>query len=319
MKIMVTGGAGFIGSNVVDGYVQAGHKVVVVDDLSTGKKQNVNPEAKFYEMDIRSEDMDGLMENERPDVLNHHAAQISVPVSVSDPLLDADINIKGLLNLLEKAVKYRVRRFIFISSGGAIYGEAAQYPTSEDYPPKPLSPYAISKLVSEYYLGYYKHQYGLDFTILRYANIYGPRQIPQGEAGVVAIFMENLLKGEPSILNHYPDDQEGMTRDYCHVGDVVKANLEALSKGNGDFFNIGTGRGTKTLELYRIIYEAVGEIRPDISEELFTPLREPARPGDVTRSCLRVEKAKNGLGWIPKTGLKEGVRRTLKWWSDQSI
>ena len=319
MKIMVTGGAGFIGSNVADGYVQAGHQVVVVDDLSTGKKENVNPEAKFYEMDIRSEDMDGLMECERPDVLNHHAAQISVPVSVSDPLLDADINIKGLLNLLEKAVKYKVKRFVFISSGGAIYGEAAQYPTTEDYPPKPLSPYAISKLVSEYYLGYYKHQYGLDFTILRYANIYGPRQIPQGEAGVVAIFMENLLKGEPSILNHYPDDQEGMTRDYCYVGDVVEANLEALSKGNGDFFNIGTGRGTKTLELYRIIYEAVGEIRPDISEELFTPLREPARPGDVTRSCLRVEKAKNGLGWIPKTGLKEGVRRTLKWWSDQSI
>ena len=319
MKIMVTGGAGFIGSNVVDGYVQAGHQVVVVDDLSTGKKENVNPEAKFYEMDIRSEDMDGLMECERPDVLNHHAAQISVPVSVSDPLLDADINIKGLLNLLEKAVKYKVKRFVFISSGGAIYGEAAQYPTTEDYPPKPLSPYAISKLVSEYYLGYYKHQYGLDFTILRYANIYGPRQIPQGEAGVVAIFMENLLKEQPSILNHYPDDHEGMTRDYCYVGDVVKANLEALSKGNGDFFNIGTGRGTKTLELYRIICEAVGEIRPDISEELFTPLREPARPGDVTRSCLRVEKAKNGLGWIPKTGLKEGVRRTLKWWSDQSI
>ena len=319
MKIMVTGGAGFIGSNVADGYVQAGHQVVVVDDLSTGKKENVNPEAKFYEMDIRSEDMDGLMECERPDVLNHHAAQISVPVSVSDPLLDADINIKGLLNLLEKAVKYKVKRFVFISSGGAIYGEAAQYPTTEDYPPKPLSPYAISKLVSEYYLGYYKHQYGLDFTILRYANIYGPRQIPQGEAGVVAIFMENLLKGEPSILNHYPDDQEGMTRDYCYVGDVVEANLEALSKGNGDFFNIGTGRGTKTQELYRIIYGAVGEIRPDISEELFTPLREPARPGDVTRSCLRVEKAKNGLGWIPKTGLKEGVRRTLKWWSDQSI
>jgi len=316
MKILVTGGAGFIGSNVVDGYLQAGHQVVVVDNLYTGKRENVNPKAKFCEMDIRSEEVDGLMEAERPDVLNHHAAQISVPESVADPLLDADINIKGLLNLLEKAVKYKVKKFIFISSGGAIYGEATQYPTSEDYPPRPLAPYAISKLISEYYLAFYRHQYGLDYTTLRYANIYGPRQIPHGEAGVVAIFMENLLKGECSILNHYSEDKEGMIRDYCYVGDVVEANIEALSKGNGDFFNIGAGRGTKTLELYRIIYEAVREIRPDISEELSTPLREPARPGDITRSCLRVEKAQNGLGWIPKTGLKEGIRQTLQWWSN---
>jgi UDP-glucose 4-epimerase len=165
------------------------------------------------------------------------------------------------LNLLEKAVKQKVNKFIFISSGGAIYGEATEYPTSEDYPPKPLSPYAISKLISEYYLGYYNHQYGLDYTVLRYANIYGPRQIPHGEAGVVAIFMENLLKGEQSTLNHFPEEEEGMVRDYCYVGDVVEANLGALSKGNGGFFNVGTGRGTKTLQLYRIIYEAVREMR----------------------------------------------------------
>ena len=317
MKIMVTGGAGFIGSNVVDGYLGAGHQVVVVDNLFTGKRENVNPEAKFYEVDIRSEEMEGVIKREQPDVLNHHAAQISVPISVTDPLLDADINIKGLLNLLEKAVKQKVNKFIFISSGGAIYGEATEYPTSEDYPPKPLSPYAISKLISEYYLGYYNHQYGLDYTVLRYANIYGPRQIPHGEAGVVAIFMENLLRGEQSTLNHFPEEEEGMVRDYCYVGDVVEANLGALSKGNGGFFNVGTGRETKTLQLYRIIYEAVREMRPDISEALFTPVSEPARPGDVTRSCLKVEKAENGLDWVPKTSLEEGIRRTFKWWSNR--
>ncbi len=316
MKIMVTGGAGFIGSNVVDGYLKAGHEVVVVDNLLTGKRENINPEAKFYEMDIRSEKMQGILESERPDVLNHHAAQISVPISVADPLLDADINIKGLLNLLEKSAKQQVNKFIFISSGGAIYGEATEYPTSERYPPKPLSPYAISKLISEYYLAYYKHQYGLDYTVLRYANIYGPRQIPHGEAGVVAIFMENLLKGEPSTLNHFPGDAEGMVRDYCYVGDVVAANVKALSKGNGEFFNVGTGKGTKTLQLYRIIYEAVREMRADISEDLFNPARGPARPGDITRSCLKVGKAKDGLGWVPKTSLEEGIRRTLQWWSD---
>jgi UDP-glucose 4-epimerase len=317
MKIMVTGGAGFIGSNVVDGYLKAGHQVVVVDSLFTGKRENVNPEAKFYEMDIRSEEMGGVIESERPDVLNHHAAQISVPISVSDPLLDADINIKGLLNLLEKAVKHNVNKVIFISSGGAIYGEAAEYPTSEGYPPKPLSPYAISKLISEYYLTYYNHQYGLDYTVLRYANIYGPRQIPHGEAGVVAIFMENLLKGEPSTLNHFPDDAEGMVRDYCYVEDVVEANSMALSKGNGEYFNVGTGKGTKTLQLYRIIYEAVREMQPDISEALFTPVQELARPGDITRSCLKVERAEKGLGWVAKTRLQEGIRRTLQWWSNR--
>ncbi len=315
MKIMVSGGAGFIGSNVVDTYVRAGYQVAVVDDLSSGKKENVHPEANFYETDIRSEEMDGIFELERPDVLNHHAAQISVPASVSDPLLDADINIKGFLNLLEKAVKYRVKKCIFISSGGAIYGEADEYPTSETYLPKPLSPYAVAKFASEYYLAYYKHQYGLSFTTLRYANVYGPRQIPHGEAGVVAIFMNNLLNRKPCTLNHFPEDPKGMIRDYCYVGDVAEASLLALNKGNGDFFNIGTGIETKTLGLYRIIYETVREIRPDLPEELAVPATALARPGDVKRSCLKVEKAENGLGWHPKTDLREGIRQTLKWWA----
>lgn len=313
MKILVTGGAGFIGSNVVDGYIREGHRVIVVDNLYTGKKANINPKAKFYPLDIRSKEIAPMMEKEKPDILNHHAAQISVPISVTDPVLDAEINLQGLLNLLENAIKYEVKKVIFISSGGAIYGEASQYPTSEDYPPTPLSPYAISKFSSEHYLNYYHHQYGLDYTILRYANIYGPRQIPHGEAGVVSIFMDNLLKGKRSTLNHFEDDPEGMIRDYCYVGDVVKANIEALTKGSCESINIGTGRGTKTLELYQTVYKTLKASNPQLLEELATLDKQQARPGDIRRSCLVVEKARKQLGWIPETDLKEGIKKTFEW------
>ncbi len=318
MKILVTGGAGFIGSNVVDGYIREGHKVVVVDNLYTGKKANINPKAKFYPLDIRSKEIEDLMEKERPAVLNHHAAQISVPVSVADPVLDAEINLTGLLNLLEKGIKSGINKIIFISSGGAVYGEASQYPTSEEYAPTPLSPYAISKFSSEHYLRYYHHQYGLDYTILRYANIYGPRQVPHGEAGVVSIFMNNLLNGKRSTLNHFKGDPEGMIRDYCYVGDVVKANIKALKQGNGEIFNIGTGIGTKTSELYHTVYEVFKESGLDLSETLSTLERQPARPGDIRRSCLMIEKARGELEWIPETDLKEGIRQTLKWRTAES-
>lgn len=313
MRIMVTGGAGFIGSNVVDLYIKEGHEVVVVDDLSSGKRENLNPEAVFYHEDIRSPEIGRIIKNERIEVLNHHAAQISVPASVADPVRDADINIRGFLNLIENSVKYGIRKCIFISSGGAIYGEAAEYPTSEDYPPMPLSPYALSKFASEYYLGYYRHQYGLEYTILRYANIYGPRQIPLGEAGVVSIFITNLMRNETSILYHFPDDPHGMIRDYCYVEDIVRANIEALTKGDGDKFNIGTGRETKTLELYKIIYNSVKKTRPNISERLAVPDRKKARSGDITRSCLLVEKAHRILGWRHETDLQEGIGLTLRW------
>jgi UDP-glucose 4-epimerase len=314
VKILVTGGAGFIGSNVVDGYIKAGHDVVVVDNLFTGKGSNVNPGAKFYRMDIRSEEMEFIISREKPEVINHHAAQISVPASVEDPLLDADINIKGFLNLLEKAVKNGVKKVIFSSSGGAIYGEAKEFPTSEAYPPKPLSPYAITKFSSECYLVYYHYQYGLEYSVLRYSNVYGPRQIPYGEAGVVAIFMNHLLENKPSVLNHFPDEPDGMIRDYCYVGDVVKANLKALSRGKRERINIGSGRATRTVELYTIIYEEVRKIRPDLSPTLAVPERRHARPGDLKRSCLLVGKAGEVLGWTPETGLKEGIRLTLEWW-----
>jgi UDP-glucose 4-epimerase len=314
MKIMITGGAGFIGSNVVDGYIKKGHTVVIIDNLFTGKKENLNPAATFYKVDIRSPEIAKIIEKERPEVINHHAAQISVPASVEDPCFDADVNVKGLLNILEASRKNGVRKFVFISSGGAIYGEADQYPTTEDYSPKPLSPYAITKLVSEYYLSYYHHQWDLAYTILRYANIYGPRQIPHGEAGVVAIFMTHLMNNQTCTLYHFPNEPSGMIRDYCFVGDVVKANLLALDQGENDIFNIGTEEGTNTLDLFQVIFEEVKRVKTDLDNRLQEPKRELARPGDITKSCLVAEKASSGLGWSPETSLTEGIRATLEWY-----
>jgi len=313
MKILVTGGAGFIGSNVVDGYIREGHEVLVMDNLSTGKRSNVNPDAEFHELDIRSQEMEAFLERERPEIINHHAAQISVPASVSDPVLDADINIKGLLNLLQGGVKAGVKKVIFISSGGAIYGEAEEYPTTENYLPKPLSPYAVSKYASEHYLSYYGHEHALQYTTLRYANVYGPRQIPHGEAGVVAIFMDNVMNGRRSVLNHFPDRPEGMVRDYCFVGDVVKANILALTKGTGEFVNIGTGRETRTLQLYETILESYEKIRGKASSYSDVPERKLARAGDLTRSCLVAQKARRILGWNPETSLEDGILKTWKW------
>ena len=313
MKILVTGGAGFIGSNVVDGYIGAGHKVLILDNLYTGKRVNVNPEARFYEMDIRSPDAARVILEEHPDILNHHAAQMSVPASVSDPGFDADVNIRGFLNLLEAAVKSDVKKVIFISSGGAIYGEAEEYPTSESYNPKPLSPYAITKYSSEHYLAYYRHQYGLDYTTLRYANVYGPRQVPHGEAGVVAIFMNNLIEGTRSMLNHFPEDDRGMVRDYCFAGDVVSANIAVLNRGSGDFFNIGTGQGTKTGDLYAKILNVMRKTGTSVSEDLYEMKKQLARPGDLKRSRLNIQKAADTLGWKPRVELNAGIRETLKW------
>jgi UDP-glucose 4-epimerase len=318
MKILVTGGAGFIGSHVVDGYLETGHEVIVVDNLYTGKRENVNPGARFYEADIRSPKVAEIIGKESPEVINHHAAQISVPASVEDPGFDADVNIKGLINLLEASRKNRVRKFVFISSGGAIYGEADEYPTTEEYPPRPLSPYAITKLTSEYYLSYYHHQWGLEYAILRYANIYGPRQIPQGEAGVVAIFMSRLMNNSRCTLYHFPDELSGMIRDYCFVKDVVKANLLALDRGESGTFNIGTGKGTNTLTLFQLIFDEVNKAKTDLDEKLQQPERQLARPGDISRSCLKVEKAKNGLKWRPETSLVEGIRSTLQWYQKSS-
>lgn len=303
MKILVTGGAGFIASHIVDKYIELGHEVVVVDNLSTGFKHNVNPKAKFYEIDIRSKELEQVFKNEKPEIVNHHAAQISVPVSVKEPELDAEVNVIGFLNILQNCVKYKVKKVIFISSGGAVYGEAEEYPTTENYNPKPLSPYAIHKYVSEKYLYFYHHQYGLKYTVLRYANVYGPRQIPHGEAGVVSIFITNFRDNKKTYLYAFGEEPDGMIRDYVFVRDIVNANVLALDRGELDAFNIGTGLETTTGQLYR-------EIALQMNTKV-EPVRKGARPGDIRRSCLNIERAKNEFGWEPKHSLSEGVKETI--------
>lgn len=312
MKILITGGAGFIGSNVADAYINAGHEVVILDNLFTGKRENINPKARFYLMDVRSPEVAKVFEHEKPDVVNHHAAQMSVPASVEDPMFDADVNVRGFLNVLEAARKNDTKKVIFISSGGAVYGEAAEYPTSEACEPVPASPYAITKLVSEKYLAFYRAQYGLDYTVLRYANVYGPRQVPHGEAGVVAIFMDRLISGKPCTVNCYADEPRGMTRDYCFVGDVARANLIALDKGGARAYNIGTGIPTHTMDLFNAVYTALNE-KGLCQAELSKPGKGEARPGDIKRSCLNADLAKKELGWAPETGLAMGIAKTLDW------
>jgi UDP-glucose 4-epimerase len=297
----------------------AGHDVIVMDNLFSGKWENLNPKAKFYLMDIRSAEVVKVFEKEKFDLVNHHAAQMSVPASVEDPLFDADVNVKGFVNLLEAARDTGVKKVIFISSGGAIYGEAEEFPTSEKSPPLPLSPYAITKSVSEQYLAFYQHQYGLDYTILRYANVYGPRQIPHGEAGVVAIFMDRLLAGKSCTIFHFPDEPRGMTRDYCFVGDIVQANMQALEKGSGGAFNIGTTKETHTADLFNVIFEEIKKQHPDLSDELRNCLTGAGRPGDLTRSCLLCQKAEKELGFKPRYSLTQGLEKTATWRLDKSF
>lgn len=314
MKIIVTGGAGFIASHVVDAYIEAGHDVVVIDDLSTGKRENLNPKAKFYDLDIRSPEIQGVFEKERPDVVNHHAAQMSVPASVEDPIFDADVNVKGFLNIIEVARKNKIKKVIFISSGGAVYGEAEEYPTSENYYPAPLSPYAITKYVAEKYLAFYRHQYGMDYTVLRYANVYGPRQTPHGEAGVVAIFIERLVARKKCNVYHFPGEPEGMTRDYCYVGDIARANLMALNGGSGEVVNIGTGTPIATRQLFYAIRDALELTKGNLGDSLRDPLYGSARAGDLRRSCLSIDKAQTVLGWRPEVELDSGIKETISWW-----
>ena len=305
MKILITGGAGFIGSHVADACLEAGHQVVVVDDLSSGNLASLNPAVKFYQLDIRDPALEEVFATEKPDVVNHHAAQISVPHSVTEPLLDAQINILGLVNVLENCVKHHIKKVIFISSGGAIYGEAEEYPTTEDYPPQPLSVYAINKFAGENYLRFYQHQYGLEYTVLRYANVFGPRQIAQGEAGVVSIFVEKLLQDSAPTIYAYPDAPEGMIRDYVYVKDVVRSNLAVLDRGSNEVFNIGTCEETTTSQLYKTILWQLGK--------KIQPLKGPARKGDLRRSMLDNSKAFKELGWSPIYSLEDGIRETVTW------
>jgi UDP-glucose 4-epimerase len=307
MKILVTGGAGFIGSHVADAYLRAGHSVAIVDDLATGNRANVPAGASFYLMDIASPLLEKVFQNEKPDIVNHHAAQMSVTVSARDPALDARINGLGLLNVLENSRMARVRKLIFISSGGAIYGESQLERIPESHPPAPESPYAIHKLLGENYLRFYEHQHNLPWTSLRYANVYGPRQNPGGEAGVVAIFIAKMLKGEVPTINAYPEDPEGMSRDYVYVEDVAAANLLALDKGEGQAINIATGRPVRTRELLSSICAIMGR------ELKYT--RAGPRPGDLRRSCLDPTKAAGILGWKPGCDLDSGLAKTIAFFS----
>lgn len=259
-------------------------------------------------MDICDPAIDNVIAAEKPDIIDHHAAQISVPLSIEDPLTDAEINVKGLINLLQAAVKHSVKKIVYISSGGAMYGEAEEYPTTETYIPRPLSVYAINKMVGENYLYFYNQQYGLDYTVLRYANVFGPRQVSHGEAGVVSIFVEKLLKGETPTLNTYPNEPDGMIRDYVFVTDVVKANLIAFEKGSGEAFNIGTCTPTTTRQLY-----------DEISRQLklcIEPRKADARKGDLHRSMLDYNKAKRILNWQPEYDLSQGIAQVISYYKD---
>lgn len=299
MRILVTGGAGFIGSHVVDAFVARGHRVTVVDNLSTGRKANVNPKARFVKADIRDASLSSLFKRGRFDLVNHHAAQLDVRKSVSDPTFDASVNILGLLNLLEHSRLNKVKKFIFAASGGTYYGECERS-AQEDFPPQPLSPYGVTKLAGEHYVRAYGALHGLKFTVLRYGNVFGPRQDPHGEAGVVAIFCQRLLAGETAFI--YGDGKQ--ERDYVFVGDVARANVAALLKAHGESVNIGTGKATDVNRLFEILSECHG--KPSAFEH------KPARNGELFRSVLNVSKAARVLGWTPTVPLEDGLAETYR-------
>lgn len=305
-NILVTGGAGFIGSNLVEKLLELGKSVVVVDNLSTGKLDNIAPlvgkGALFYEHDITDEEMmKRIFMLHKPKVVFHLAAQASVARSVKDPEFDANVNIMGSLKLLRLSVEFGVEKFIFSSTGGAIYGDEVETPTPESICPNPISPYGIAKLSVEKYLKFFGNEKGLRYTCLRYGNVYGPKQDPYGEAGVVAIFTERMLRGEDVIIN---GDGEYI-RDYVYVGDVVEANVLALERGDSQVINIGTGRGTSVNELFRMLKDTAGYEKE--------PVYGPPRPGDLRRSILNWSKADRELGWRPKVSLEEGLRKTVDW------
>ncbi len=301
MKILVTGGAGFIGSHVADVYIEAGNDVVIVDDLSTGRRENVNPRAQFYAIDIRSAQLEDVFAKEKPDVVNHHAAKASVRESMLKPMLYADVNILGSLNLLELARKYGAQKFIYISTGGAVYGEPEYLPADEGHPIHPLDPYGVSKASFEYYLPLYQAQYGTLYTVLRYANVYGPRQDPLGEAGVVAIFTGQMLSEEQAVINGSGEQE----RDFVYVGDVAKANLLALARGDGATYNIGTGVGTSINEIFAKLKTATSYKKQEV--------HGPAKAGEVFKVYLDVDKAQRELAWQPVVGLAEGLRLTVEY------
>lgn len=307
MKILVTGGAGFIASQIADAFIEEGHQVLILDDLSTGYEKNTNPKAKFVKANICDKSIEKLFETEKFDVVNHHAAQMDVRRSVKDPEFDATTNILGTINLLQNCVKYGVKKFMFASTGGAVYGEQDYFPADEKHNQQPKSPYGISKLAVEKYLYFYNSEHKLNYTILRYANIYGPRQNPFGEAGVVAIFSTKLLKGEQPIINGHGKQ----TRDYVFVGDVVKANLLGLNDEASDVYNIGTGIETDVNQLFHYIN--------DITKANKEEKHGPTAAGEQLRSVITSDKLFNKFGWRPSTKLEDGLKATVEYFKNNLV
>ena len=308
MKILVTGGAGFIGSHTVDALVASGnHQVSIIDNLSAGKRHQVNPAAKFHEIDIRDADaVRRVIEAETPEVIVHLAAQMDVRRSVADPSYDAQVNIIGFLNLIEPARTRGLRRVIFSSTGGAIYGEQEAFPAPEEHPLHPVSPYGITKLATESYLFFYKVQYGIDYTALRYGNVYGPRQDPHGEAGVVAIFCGRMLEGKPCTI--FGDGKQ--TRDYVFVGDVVRANVTAAGSDVSGAINIGTGIETSVNDLYHTLGTVADVTR--------APEYGDARPGEQSRSVISPARATQLLNWRPQVDLAHGLDQTFTYFKERA-
>jgi len=307
MKILVTGGAGFIGSHVVDAYLGLGHEVIVVDDLSCGEKKNINPRAKFYKIDICDEKgIKKIFQKEKPDMVNHHAAQKDVGFSVMNPLEDTKVNILGSVNIIKNCIEFKVKKIIYANSGGATYGNPPRgdFPLKESHPINPVNPYGLNKSLIELYLKMYKREYGLDFVSLRYANVYGPRQ-KGGEAGVIPIFIDKMLSNQRPSIN---GDGE-QTRDLVYVGDVVMANIIALRKTPGHFYNISTAKPISIKHLFHLIAKETGFKG--------SPIFKEAKPREVRFSSLSCEKARKELGWIPKTDIKEGIKRTVEWFREK--
>ena len=302
--ICVTGGAGFIGSHVAEALVAKDHEVLIVDDLSSGRKENVPPGAELVVLDVRSEEAGLLLVDRGVEILVHHAAQMDVRRSVEDPRFDADVNILGMLNLLEATRGSSLRQVVFASTGGAIYGEQDEYPADESHPARPVSPYGVAKLACERYLFFYHCQYGLDATCLRYANVYGPRQNPHGEAGVVAIFSSRLIDGGQPVIHG-----DGLqTRDYVYVADVVRANLAAIGRSGFDIFNVGTGIETDVNVLFSTIASALGN---DVKAD-----HGPGMPGEQRRSCISSDRLARGLGVTIETPLSAGIAETVVWFRE---
>ena len=304
-KILVTGGAGFIGSHVVDLFLAKGYEVVVVDDLSTGRLSNLNPQAKFYQIDIRSPKIHNVFATEKPDYVSHHAAQMDVRRSVVEPLFDADVNILGSINLIECACEFEVKHFVYISSGGAAYGEPERLPCNEEHPINPICQYGASKHTVEHYLYMYHVNYGLNYTVLRYPNVFGPRQNPDGEAGVVAIFTGKMLAGEPVIVN---GDGE-QTRDFVYVGDCAYANYLVLAKDHQPgIYNLGWGRPTSINDIFFAL--------ANITEYPHPIQHGPAKLGETRHIYLDAKKAARELGWMPTVTLEQGLKKTVAYLRD---